>query len=221
MTFDSIFVDGMFLMLEALSRIYLRVFLLLKTSFSGLVFVDGLPSLNIILISGSWTLISVHSSFISVWSKSFLTVLFLSSLSGTLNSIRCMALIFWSSISRISLRTSSCNVFFISCLISSNNEGLMAVTSFLILSPIPNLMSWTSSSSCVNLLFVVTSIDFNWTDIPVRLGKFCLQELHVRIKFCSVSSDNAKAIWLAGIRIMCPSEATCLPSDSCFSDLAL
>jgi hypothetical protein len=53
MTFDRIFIDGMFLMLEALSRIYLRVFLLLKTSFSGLVFVDGLPSLNIILISGS------------------------------------------------------------------------------------------------------------------------------------------------------------------------
>jgi hypothetical protein len=28
----------------------------------------------------------------------------------------------------------------------------------------------------------------------VRLGKFCLQELHVHIKFCNVSSDNASAI---------------------------
>jgi len=31
---------------------------------------------------------------------------------------------------------------------------------------------------------------------------------------------RAKTAWL-GIRIMCPSGATCLPADCCFSELAL
>jgi hypothetical protein len=32
--------------------------------------------------------------------------------------------------------------------------------------------------------------------------------------------ERAKTDWL-GIRIMCPSEATCLPTDCCFSELPL
>jgi hypothetical protein len=32
--------------------------------------------------------------------------------------------------------------------------------------------------------------------------------------------ERAKTGWL-GIRIMCPSGATCLPADCCFSELAL
>jgi hypothetical protein len=32
--------------------------------------------------------------------------------------------------------------------------------------------------------------------------------------------ERAKTGWL-GIRIMCPSETTCLPADCCFSELAL
>jgi len=32
--------------------------------------------------------------------------------------------------------------------------------------------------------------------------------------------ENAETDWL-GIRIMCPSGATCLPVDCCFSELAL
>ena len=34
------------------------------------------------------------------------------------------------------------------------------------------------------------------------------------------SGERAKTGWLA-IRIMCPSGATCLPADCCFSELAL
>ena len=45
-----------------------------------------------------------------------------------------------------------------------------------------------------------------------------------KIGFCCFSAKHAaervKAGWL-GIKIMCPSGATCLPADCCFSELAL
>ena len=39
-------------------------------------------------------------------------------------------------------------------------------------------------------------------------------------KHAALRREKAKTGWL-GIRIMCPSGATCLPADYCFSELAL
>ena len=39
-----------------------------------------------------------------------------------------------------------------------------------------------------------------------------------QIRMCCFSAMHAKTGWL-GIRIMCPSGATCLPVDCCFSKL--
>jgi hypothetical protein len=46
-----------------------------------------------------------------------------------------------------------------------------------------------------------------------KIGFCCFSAKHAALR--SKSKD-----WL-GIRIMCPSEATCLPADCCFSELAL
>jgi hypothetical protein len=45
-----------------------------------------------------------------------------------------------------------------------------------------------------------------------KIGICCFSAKHL--------GERAKTGWL-GIRIMCPSGATCLPKDCCFSELAL
>ena len=46
-----------------------------------------------------------------------------------------------------------------------------------------------------------------------KIGMCCFSAKHTALQ-------RAKTGWL-GIRIMCPSGATCLPADYCFSELAL
>jgi hypothetical protein len=47
-----------------------------------------------------------------------------------------------------------------------------------------------------------------------KIGICCFSDKHTALR------KRAKTGWL-GIRIMCPSGATCLPADCCFSEVAL